>query len=202
MSSLNLAGRSRRASIKVGPVQDLLALYSSINQLPPNRDHSSPKPRPLLGPRPTCRSAAGSAPSSGVPTHEPRYLSGGRPRRRPLPVANQLVRTSYSWRQNPGARQLRASARHQAAVLSGLERKRRPSTTSSGAVRTTCNRQRFRPTERPRSRTEPAVGYTTSPVLKTGWGTGPMPLHAAEIYPRMLRQSALPSREDSPMSQV
>ena len=29
--------------------------------------------------------------------------------------------------------------------------------------------------------TEPAVGYTTSPVLKTGWGTGPMPLHAAPI---------------------
>ena len=32
-------------------------------------------------------------------------------------------------------------------------------------------------TERRRSRTYPAVGYTTSPVLKTGWGTGPMPLH-------------------------
>jgi hypothetical protein len=28
-------------------------------------------------------------------------------------------------------------------------------------------------TERRRSRTDPAVGYTTSPVLKTGWATGP-----------------------------
>ena len=31
-------------------------------------------------------------------------------------------------------------------------------------------------TERRRSRTYPAVGYTTSPVLKTGWATGPVPL--------------------------
>src|SRR5262249_28732275 len=31
-------------------------------------------------------------------------------------------------------------------------------------------------TERRRSRTYPAVGCTTSPVLKTGWATGPMPL--------------------------
>ena len=31
-------------------------------------------------------------------------------------------------------------------------------------------------TERRRSRTYRAVGYTTAPVLKTGWGTGPMPL--------------------------
>ena len=34
----------------------------------------------------------------------------------------------------------------------------------------------FGSTERRRSRTYPAVGYTTSPVLKTGWATGPMPL--------------------------
>jgi hypothetical protein len=32
-------------------------------------------------------------------------------------------------------------------------------------------------TERRRSRTYRAVGYTTAPVLKTGWATGPMPLH-------------------------
>ena len=37
--------------------------------------------------------------------------------------------------------------------------------------------QGFLRAERRRSRTYPAVGYTTSPVLKTGWGTGPMPLH-------------------------
>ena len=30
--------------------------------------------------------------------------------------------------------------------------------------------------ERPRSRTEPATGCAASPVLKTGWATGPMPL--------------------------
>ena len=34
--------------------------------------------------------------------------------------------------------------------------------------------------ERRRSRTYPAVGYTTSPVLKTGWATGPMPVPGAE----------------------
>jgi hypothetical protein len=33
-------------------------------------------------------------------------------------------------------------------------------------------------TERRRSRTYRAVGYTTAPVLKTGWATGPMPLRA------------------------
>ena len=31
-------------------------------------------------------------------------------------------------------------------------------------------------TERPRSRTEQAVGCTTGPILKTGWATGPVPL--------------------------
>ena len=31
-------------------------------------------------------------------------------------------------------------------------------------------------TERRRSRTYRAVGYTTAPVLKTGWATGPVPL--------------------------
>jgi len=36
----------------------------------------------------------------------------------------------------------------------------------------------FDRTERRRSRTYPAVGYTTSPVLKTGWATGPVPLRA------------------------
>jgi hypothetical protein len=34
----------------------------------------------------------------------------------------------------------------------------------------------FAGTERRRSRTYRAVGYTTAPVLKTGWATGPMPL--------------------------
>src|SRR5207247_6535054 len=33
--------------------------------------------------------------------------------------------------------------------------------------------------QRRRSRTYPAVGYTTSPVLKTGWATGPVPLRGA-----------------------
>jgi hypothetical protein len=36
--------------------------------------------------------------------------------------------------------------------------------------------ERLEPTERRRSRTYRAVGYTTAPVLKTGWATGPMPL--------------------------
>jgi bifunctional non-homologous end joining protein LigD len=34
----------------------------------------------------------------------------------------------------------------------------------------------FRSTERRRSRTDRAVGYTTALVLKTSWATGPMPL--------------------------
>ena len=34
-------------------------------------------------------------------------------------------------------------------------------------------------TERRRSRTYRAVGYTTAPVLKTSWATGPMPLPAS-----------------------
>jgi hypothetical protein len=43
-----------------------------------------------------------------------------------------------------------------------------------------CKSSGFGLTERPRSRTEPAVGYTTSPVLKTSWATGPVPLQAPE----------------------
>src|SRR5262249_53879181 len=39
-------------------------------------------------------------------------------------------------------------------------------------------------TERRRSRTYRAVGYTTAPVLKTGWATGPMPLRR-EISARL-----------------
>jgi drug/metabolite transporter (DMT)-like permease len=39
-----------------------------------------------------------------------------------------------------------------------------------------------RATERPRSRTEQAVGYTTGRVLKTRWATGPVPLRDG-IYP-------------------
>src|SRR5437764_786210 len=40
----------------------------------------------------------------------------------------------------------------------------------------TPSRGGFRLTERRRSRTYRAVGYTTAPVLKTSWATGPMPL--------------------------
>src|SRR5512133_3328580 len=36
-------------------------------------------------------------------------------------------------------------------------------------------------TERRRSRTYRAVGYTTAPVLKTSWATGPMPLQGAML---------------------
>jgi hypothetical protein len=35
-------------------------------------------------------------------------------------------------------------------------------------------------TERRRSRTDRAVGYTTALVLKTSWATGPMPLHGVQ----------------------
>jgi hypothetical protein len=38
------------------------------------------------------------------------------------------------------------------------------------------NHAAFGSTERRRSRTYRAVGYTTAPVLKTGWATGPVPL--------------------------
>ena len=41
----------------------------------------------------------------------------------------------------------------------------------------------FAGAERRRSRTYPAVGYTTSPVLKTGWATGPMPLRNERTKP-------------------
>ena len=37
---------------------------------------------------------------------------------------------------------------------------------------------KFGSTERRRSRTDRAVGYTTALVLKTSWATGPMPLRA------------------------
>jgi hypothetical protein len=47
---------------------------------------------------------------------------------------------------------------------------------TSDAMNAAC--RRIPATERRRSRTYPAVGYTTSPVLKTGWATGPMPLRA------------------------
>ena len=36
-------------------------------------------------------------------------------------------------------------------------------------------------TERRRSRTYRAVGYTTAPVLKTSWATGPLPLPGAML---------------------
>src|SRR5205085_4401214 len=48
-----------------------------------------------------------------------------------------------------------------------------------------CDRDSF-PTERRRSRTYPAWGCQTCPVLKTGWATGPVPLRGE-------RSSALPS---------
>ena len=59
-------------------------------------------------------------------------------------------------------------------VLAGHDPSRRSSSTAIGA--------RLRAhglTERRRSRTYPAVGYTTSRVLKTRWATGPMPLRGA-----------------------
>ena len=43
-------------------------------------------------------------------------------------------------------------------------------------------------TERRRSRTDRAVGYTTAQVLKTCWATGPVPLRRAG-YMRVLKRS-------------
>src|SRR5262249_35817703 len=52
------------------------------------------------------------------------------------------------------------------AVLSGLERKSQSAGQARRLSDIRCIRAVFGSTERPRSRTEPAVGYTTSPVLK------------------------------------
>ena len=53
----------------------------------------------------------------------------------------------------------------------------------------------FGATERRRSRTYRAVGYTTAPVLKTSWATGPMPLPSSIVsawdVPRQLRREAM-----------
>src|SRR5215203_2109194 len=56
---------------------------------------------------------------------------------------------------------------------------------------------RFRPTERRRSRTYRAVGYTTALVLKTNWATGPMPLRnepSAGVFQCWLTTRCRPSR--------
>src|SRR5262249_20312590 len=55
------------------------------------------------------------------------------------------------------------------ADVSGVGRTR---SESSGNHMKACKIASFHSTERRRSRTYPAVGYTTSPVLKTGCGTG------------------------------
>ena len=58
----------------------------------------------------------------------------------------------------------------QISVISGLSRK------EAGSGRTARCAGVLR-AERRRSRTYPAWGCQTSPVLKTGWATGPVPLH-------------------------
>ena len=86
------------------------------------------------------------------------------------------------------ARQLRASARQIQAVLSGLERTGVSPGRRRCARRCSCKQQLFGFTERRRSRTYPAWGYQTSPVLKTGWATGPMPLHINRSRKRSLKK--------------
>ncbi len=93
----------------------------------------------------------------------------------PRPVASRCAELT-GWL---GARYLRDSRRFSQANVSGLERKfdhaarvgrprpRSPQPAKSGS------------TERRRSRTDRAVGYTTARVLKTRWTTGPMPLRWA-----------------------
>jgi hypothetical protein len=60
---------------------------------------------------------------------------------------------------------------------------RREYQTTGTKARKSCRRSKRREpgnqfTERRRSRTYPAWGYHASPVLKTGWATGPVPLRA------------------------
>jgi len=56
-------------------------------------------------------------------------------------------------------------------------------------------------TERRRSRTYPATGYAASPVLKTGWATGPVPLRGQRTllrYPRRVADYFLVARVRGP----
>jgi hypothetical protein len=72
--------------------------------------------------------------------------------------------------------QVRDSSYRARAVLSGLGRSRELSTLDIPNQRNPACTRGTRPTERRRSRTDPAWGYQTSTVLKTAWGTGPLPL--------------------------
>ena len=89
-----------------------------------------------------------------------------------LPIGQNRLRIAMSVNQ-AGAGYLAGFSREIAiaAALSSDER-RVPSRRerSAGAARGRGG------TERPRSRTEQAVGCTTGPILKTGWATGPVPL--------------------------
>ena len=81
----------------------------------------------------------------------------------------------------PRARQLRASGRQIPTVSGGL---RLLSGSGGGRLRRRRNppsEAGFGLTERRRSRTDLAWGCQTSPVLKTGWATGPLPLRVDAI---------------------
>src|SRR6266545_7028299 len=52
----------------------------------------------------------------------------------------------------------------------------------------------LRLTERRRSRTYPATGYAASPVLKTGWATGPGPLRIQRTKRKLRIYGALARR--------
>ena len=113
---------------------------------------------------------------------------GGRALQQRDPVAGQAAwarsRPARSSTAPPPSRSANDLAAHaplpahrRLPVQPGVGRAARP---ALGAL--TADRDRGRSasagriTERRRNRTYPAVGYTTSPVLKTGWATGPVPL--------------------------
>ena len=83
------------------------------------------------------------------------------------PAADRVVgepgRRRLPRRVQQGDRLSQVALATRARILLGVSARREPSAAEER-------------TERPRSRTEQAVGCTTGPILKTGWATGPVPL--------------------------
>ncbi len=131
--------------------------------------HGAGHVHPAVGPRSSISATARTAPARA---------SLLRPR--------SSARAAVSPRPTPTRRVMRLPASRQAATSSRLPdlqlapiddlRGRPPGVASLATSSSQPNA-----TERPRSRTEPAWGYHTSPVLKTGWATGPMPLQAGHF---------------------
>jgi hypothetical protein len=105
-----------------------------------------------------------------------------RPRRRSLRLQNDPGLHRPCRRSVPGgSRAARAAPMGLGPVpnsgtKSSVRRRRSQRASSRVGGRNRRNAGSFLGTERRRSRTYPATGYAASPVLKTGWATGPGPL--------------------------